>query len=93
MKYFCYVTLVSTVVSRKKGPWVVHLTLGSAAKVISCSVCKAVSPQTQACFSVENPYLQCLHYRWTLFQISFRPQQEIEENWGMGRQSIVGSLS
>ena len=38
--------------------------------------------------------------RWALFQISFRPQQEIGGgggggggNWGMGGQSIVGPLS
>ena len=30
--------------------------------------------------------------RWALFQISFRPQQEIEAKLGMGRQSIMGPL-
>ena len=31
--------------------------------------------------------------KWAVFQINFRPQQEIEINWGVGRQSIVAPLS
>ena len=54
----------------KKGPWVVYLTFGSNMGAGQHS---------------SYQYRVLLSTRWALFQICFRPQQEIEAKPGDGR--------
>ena len=43
--------------------------------------------------TVENTHIHDACARWAPFQVKFRLQQELRQNWGMGKQSIVGPLS